>query len=92
MLITLNEMKEKFNLQVDSVIHVGAHKAEELNSYMSNGIKKVVWVEANPNLIVYLKSILKGSFSCVLHAAVSDVDGQEVEFKITNNHLLFTKI
>ncbi len=56
MLISLKEIKEKYNLEFKNIIHIGAHKAEELNDYVSAGIKKVVWVEANPTLVNYLKT------------------------------------
>jgi|15BtaG_2_1085339.scaffolds.fasta_scaffold00116_9 FkbM family methyltransferase len=85
MLISLKEIKEKYNLEFKNIIHIGAHKAEELNDYVSAGIKKVVWVEANPTLVNYLKTILRGPYATVLHAAVSNKDDEEIHFKITNN-------
>lgn len=35
--------------RIRGVIHIGAHHAEELNSYITHGINDVIWIEANPD-------------------------------------------
>lgn len=34
--------------KVKGIIHVGAHTAEELEYYLSNDYRKIIWIEANP--------------------------------------------
>ena len=34
--------------KVTGVIHVGAHEAEELQGYLLAGVRRVAWIEANP--------------------------------------------
>jgi FkbM family methyltransferase len=46
MLIPLSFLPLK---KIKGVIHIGAHHAEELTSYVSNGINDVIWIEANPD-------------------------------------------
>ena len=41
---------EENNIQLNGVIHVGAHRGEEINEYGDLGAKTVVWVEANPEV------------------------------------------
>lgn len=76
-------MKTKF----DYVIHIGAHLGEEAQDYTKHGVKKAFWFEANPNLMNDLiKNVEKirphDDFYC---QALYNVDGKELEFKITNN-------
>ncbi|HHZ95074.1 MAG TPA: FkbM family methyltransferase [Flavobacteriales bacterium] len=85
MLIEYKTIVEKYNLQIKNILHVGAHKAEEEKDYFNSGCEKVIWVEANPDLVSYLKNTLDKTRNKVLEAVVSDSDDQEVEFIITNN-------
>ena len=55
MFISLKNIIQKYNLQIKGVIHVGAHKGEELSSYFKNNIKNVILIEANNELIKYIK-------------------------------------
>ena len=41
---------EENNIQLNGVIHVGAHRGEEINEYGDLGAKTVIWVEANPEV------------------------------------------
>ena len=48
MLINLEELISKYNLNIKGIIHCGAHHAEEFKLYKKNKINNVVWIEANP--------------------------------------------
>lgn len=85
MLISYKTIIEKYNLNIKNVLHVGAHKAEELVSYMDNGVEKVIWVEANRELAQQLKERLQEDANTVINAVVSDQDDNEVDFFVTNN-------
>jgi hypothetical protein len=45
---------------INGIIHIGAHQAEELKTYLDCGIEDVLWVEANPNLYPYLRKKIQG--------------------------------
>ena len=68
-----------------SVLHVGAHLAEELEAYQEFGIAYTCWVEARPDLY---ERILRrvGSDSCRL-GAVWSVGGLMLPMGIANNSL-----
>jgi FkbM family methyltransferase len=85
MLIPIEKVVEylsKHSIQIKGVLHIGAHKCEELTVYNSIGIKseQVDWIEANPELVKYNKE--RGIH--VHQAAVSDKE-EDVSFHITNN-------
>jgi FkbM family methyltransferase len=67
---------------IKGIIHLGAHELEELQAYLANGVDpdKIIWVEAMEDKVNKYKSNNK-----IYNLCVSDVDNQEVEFKITNN-------
>ena len=54
MYIDLKKFINNKNIKVKGVVHVGAHKGEEINLYRSIGIKKILLYEANPELIRFL--------------------------------------
>jgi FkbM family methyltransferase len=48
MLVEFNDMVKAHNIDIKGIIHVGAHEGQETQSYVRNGIKDVVLIEANP--------------------------------------------
>jgi FkbM family methyltransferase len=85
MFIPLNLLKEKYHLNLENILHVGAHEAQELNDYIQCGAKKIHWVEANTELANKLSDRLDKSIHKVTNAVVSNEDDMEVLFKIANN-------
>jgi len=69
-------------IHIHGVLHIGAHKCEEMPMYASVGIDAahIDWIEANPELVKLAAE--RGIH--VHNAAVSDKE-EDVEFKITNN-------
>lgn len=71
-----------------TVVHVGAHEAEELESYEQNswGSQATFWVEAIPEKFEKLQKQLAGQANHeVLQAVAWDSSGDYVDFRITNN-------
>jgi len=69
-------------------LHVGAHKAEELNAYSKAGWLKeagVIWIEAQPLLAERLKKSITTDKSRVINAAVWDKDGVTLDLRVTSN-------
>lgn len=88
MLIPLSELIQKFNIksQITGIFHVGASHAEELQSYISNGIENMIWIEAIPEIYEKMQLIIKPYPKALgFNACISDVSDKDVEFKITNN-------
>lgn len=83
MLIPIDRLVKKYQLNIRGILHVGAHELEELDTYHAIGVKNIVWVEGNP--VVYDKMRLKFPDSKLYCGLVSDKDDQVVEFIVTNN-------
>lgn len=86
MLISLKKLCSDYNFIPKGVLHIGAHQAEELPLYMSLGIEKVIWIEACPEIFKTLKQIVSEfPKQKAYNYLISNVDGQEHNFYITNN-------
>lgn len=87
MFIPLNTIISKYNLNINGILHVGAHHAEEKESYNECNINNVVWIDGNEELIPIIKERLNtlNSQDLVLNYLVCDKDGEELQFHITNN-------
>ena len=87
MLIGFEELKQHFLLgSPKGVIHVGAHGAEELESYVQNGVKSVAWIEANPMLAEKLINRTLAHIGSTVHFfAAHEIDNLIVELNIANN-------
>lgn len=85
MLIPISELIEDFNINPSGVIHVGAHEAEEAESYEDYGWLPVIWLEAQPDLVKSLKLRVKPEFHTVIQAAVYNENGREMTFNVSTN-------
>ena len=58
MLINFNDLLFLSN-KVTGIIHIGAHKLEELPEYLKGNIQKIIWIEANPEKYNFIEGKLK---------------------------------
>src|ERR1043165_5886428 len=58
MLIPFETLRKRFNVRPTGVLHVGANVGEEAEAYHHGGIKTVVWIEGNPDLLPALRENL----------------------------------
>ena len=85
MLITIQELKQRFNIQVSGILHVGAHKCEELDAYLQLGIpnNNIYWIEALQELVDEMTK--KNTNIKIYQAVISDKDNEVITFNITDN-------
>ena len=85
MLIKLHDLVIKYKLKIKGVLHIGAHKCEELVAYKKEGMDDhhIIWVEGNPDLVKWLNRMFRKRR--VYHYLISDKDNQEVTFNIASN-------
>lgn len=75
--IEIGAMLTRHGITPRGVIHVGAHTASELDDYLRMGFNKILYIEANPALILDLQtkaSAYPGTVF-IVHAAASDRNG-----------------
>lgn len=73
-------------LQITGIIHVGAHRGEEIYEYQQMGIQQVIWIKPNPDvfkeLVDNLNTIQTTISSYLIQKAISDQDDQISDFYI----------
>ena len=71
----LDKMK-RYGFKPRGVLHVGAHKGQELPTYRANKLSPIVFVEANPDLAAALREKVRDDMDVhVIEAAASDRAG-----------------
>ena len=85
MLIKPSQLSSIWKVTPKTVLHIGAHLAEELSAYESLGWGKIYWIEAQKELADQLKSRLLDTPHEVIHAAIWDENDIDLKLNITNN-------
>lgn len=90
MLIPMADLVTKYKLddRITGILHVGAHRGEELDAYEEAGPFWVLWVEANPELCAFLETRLERLGIDDRHRVLCEVfndEAGEVTFNIANN-------
>jgi FkbM family methyltransferase len=82
----IDELISFFKLKVKGILHVGAHKCEELEVYSKYTTEdNIYWVEAIKDLVD--QNLEKNPNLNLINEVIGDEDGKDIEFKITNNTL-----
>lgn len=84
---SITKLFENFKISKDNLVHIGANFGQEGREYSEIGVKNVIWIEGNPNIISSLKDNLSGfkNKNHVLEGLISETDGESVSFHITSN-------
>jgi FkbM family methyltransferase len=83
MLIPLQLLVEKYNINFKGILHVGAHECEELKDYeLYIDRNKILWIEALPNKVELCKQLFPGVL--IENAIVSD-EIKNIRFNVSNN-------
>jgi len=85
LLIPVSELVTDFELQVNGVLHVGAHLAEESAEYERFNWTPVIWIEAQENLVKRLRQKLEPKGNKIIEAAVLDQNDIELVLNISSN-------
>lgn len=85
MLITVKSLAKILNVKPQGVVHVGANKAEERNSYLSFGWKNILWIDALTENVEYITKIIDPKTESVFRALIWSESDLEKDFKITSN-------
>lgn len=81
----LTTIFKEYNIQINGVLHIGAHNCEELSIYDTLGIKgdKIIWIDAIQEKVDEAKS---RGIQNIYHAVVTDTDDDMILFNIANNY------
>ncbi len=86
MMISFDYLVDKHKLDIKGVLHLGASTGQERDAYDTYCKGKVMWVEAIPRVYLDLQQNIKPYPQQTAHnACLSNVDGDEVVFNVSNN-------
>lgn len=86
MLIPYDQIIKKYNILPTGILHIGGSHAEELEAYTNNGIERMIWIEAIPEVFAKMQARLEPYHMAVpINACIADIEGKTVDFHITNN-------
>jgi len=76
---------KKYGLEVEGIVHVGAHLAQERYFYKKQGFEPVFWVEAIPEIAIRATKLLENfPNQQLINAALWSKNGVELDLNITN--------
>jgi FkbM family methyltransferase len=80
-LIPVQVLKKYWGVNPQSIVHVGAHNAEELETYEKAGWGPVTWIEAQPQKIQELAKRIP-SHHRLIEAAIWDKEGMSLNLNV----------
>jgi FkbM family methyltransferase len=84
MLMNLNNLRNKYNLNIKGVIHIGAHYCREFNSYKLIGIQNVMCFEPLTHNFEKLKQYVDSK--TILYQLALGNDKKEIEMNVEYNN------
>ena len=85
MLLDFNNLKEKYSLEINGVLHIGAHYGEEYEIYETNNIKNLIFFEPVPVTFEKLKEKLNGK-AMLVNTALGNTEGKiNMNIETANN-------
>lgn len=84
MLIAVQVLKKYWGVNPQSIVHVGAHNAEELETYALANWGPVTWIEAQPEKVKNLSKRIPTTHK-LIEAAVWDRDGVDLSLNVMTN-------
>jgi FkbM family methyltransferase len=75
MLLDLIKLKEKYDLKINGVLHIGAHFGQEYTTYEKLGIKNTMFFEPLPHTFEKLKSNI-GDKAILVNTALGNMIGK----------------
>jgi FkbM family methyltransferase len=78
---------DNFLKNAKGIIHIGANEGQEREHYKKLGVKRVIWIEADPEIYkLLLSNIKKYKNNKAFNFLVSDKQKTKVQFNIANNN------
>ena len=85
MLLDFNYLKEKYNMDIKGVLHIGAHYGQEFQTYVDNKIGNLMFFEPVPSTFEILKQNLFGKAILVNNALGNENKKIQMNIETANN-------
>jgi FkbM family methyltransferase len=85
MILDLKKLKEKYDLKIKGVLHIGAHFGQEFGTYEQMSIKNVMFFEPSPTTFQRLKENV-GDKAILVNVALGNTIGDVEMYVESANH------
>lgn len=86
MLLNFNEIKNKYSIKIDGVLHIGAHHGQENTIYTSNNIENIIYFEPlEKNFFILQQLITNPQFDLINLALGNENKKVEMNVETANN-------
>ena len=86
MMIPFNQLFPRHAIRAKGVLHIGASKGQEAPEYARQGIQKMLFIEALPDVFEQLKQTVSSyPQALAIQACIGDENGKEVVFNVADN-------
>jgi len=87
MLISFKQLKQKYDMNISGVIHIGAHFGQEAKDYVDNGITEMVFFEPLSESLKVLEenlSYIANDANVMIYPVALGNEEKEVEMYVSN--------
>jgi FkbM family methyltransferase len=93
MLISFNQIKRKYNMNITGIVHVGGHHGEEIQDYINEGIQNIIIFEPLLNNFKILEQKCKNLNADIIgHQVALGSEKKIVEMYVSSNDALSSSI
>lgn len=85
MLMSVPALNSILKLNVEGIVHVGAHFAQEFDEYRAVNSKSTLWIDALPENLSVISEVIKDSNDKVVMGLVWSQSGKDFNFKVASN-------
>jgi FkbM family methyltransferase len=93
MLISFTNLRKKYNMNINGIIHIGGHFGEEISEYIKNGIQDIVIFEPlESNYNILFENVKNLNANIIGHQVALGSEKMEVEMFVSSNDGLSSSI
>ena len=95
MLISFKQLKQKYDMNISGVIHIGAHFGEEAKDYIDNGITEMVFFEPLSESLKVLEenlSYIANDANVMIYPVALGNETKDVEMYVSNRDRMCSSI
>ena len=95
MLISFKQLKQKYDMNISGVIHIGAHFGQEAKDYVDNGITEMVFFEPlseNLEVLEHNLSYVANDANIMIYPVALGNEEKEVEMYVSNRDRMCSSV
>lgn len=93
MILSFTTMVKKYDMNINGIIHIGAHRGQEINEYVENGIQEIIMFEPlNTNFKILERNMAQVNANITGYQVALGNEEKNVTMYLSNNDLLSSSV